>query len=266
MEICVIKQKYIFYSIWWVGQSTQKNGIFIISDEDGNTFLIRLAKDENGVMYTNWECKVVLNDTIRVCGRVGKFTTSNATSIPSIQSGVLTIIAHEHIYGEATCTEGPTCRCGHVNGEANCHKDENGDDVCDVCKFNMNLKSSSLAIVTNDTATTGTSRTWENDVFSVTVEKGTATGFDLTSNAYMKLRKGNTATFTGKNGTKISQIVITSTTNTYGAPFATAFESVEGATVTIEDNVITVVFEEAVESVTVTLAKSARVANVEILY
>ena len=248
-----------------------KNGIFYITDGT-DKFFIRLFKNAEGVMHTSWEYKVVEGDTVRVYGKIGKFTPSGGSSIPSIQSGVLTVLSHTHVYSDPTCTEGPTCLCGYVGGDSLGHKDETGDNKCDVCGVSMTEKSSNMVIKTladdpNSGVLNGTTdRTWENDQFTVVVDKGTASAIDTTANAYMKLRSGNTVTITAKEGVMISRLEMTSTSTTYADKLVTAFQAITGTTVAKDDTVVSVVFAEPVATVTIKLAGTSRFSNVEIFY
>lgn len=252
----------------------EKNGLFVIQDEDGAELYIRLPKDADGNTYVNASTHIVKCDKIRIYGKPTRNTeeTSKERLPAKIEGGVFTVLEHEHVFGEATCTEPATCACLHTNGDPLGHIDESGDGICDRCNWNFSLNISNLVIntIANDpnsgTVSEDSSyRTWENDVFSVVVSKGSAS-LDATANQYMKLRKGNTVTFTAKNGKTMSLIKVTSTTSSYASKIEAAFKNVAGATVTIEDDVVTVEFAEKVESVTITLDASSRFGNVEIAY
>ncbi len=196
-----------------------KNGIFIISDETGEKFLIRLAQDENGLAHANWEVKVVLGDTIQVYGPVKKFT-SGTTFTPSIQNGVLTIVnQHEHVHSDATCLDPSICHCGHKATEALGHSDVDGNGLCDRCDWNMNLKVETIVVRTDSNGTgvidtTAGTYTWTGNDYSVQVAKGTSSQLYSAAKDHMRIYKGNNLTISSLNGEVIGTVTITATNET----------------------------------------------------
>ncbi|MBQ7873205.1 MAG: hypothetical protein IJ360_04455 [Clostridia bacterium] len=192
-----------------------KNGIFIIQDEAGDTILVRMPKNEAGVAYSSWTAnKVVVGDTVQIYGKPARNTGSPATQSAKIESGILTILKHEHSFSEATCDKASVCACLAVGEPALGHIDENADNVCDRCPWKMNMAKSSIAIGTAEKYNgvldaAQTFWTWSNDDFDAVIAKGTST-FTIykTAKDYMQLKKQNTFTLVNKSGVVITSITI----------------------------------------------------------
>lgn len=192
-----------------------KNGVFKVSDEDGNFVLVRLPKDANGVTHFNWKCKVVLGDTIQAYGVVNKYSTQTLTCA-KMEGCIVTILEHEHIYSDPDCKNAPVCRCGHENGAPLGHEDLTNDGFCDRCNFNMLLKVDSIEVKTNNgkgvVDTTNNTYTWDDTNFSVVVAKAGGGNLYKTSNSQMRLYKNNEVTIVNKNNAKILSVTIYATT------------------------------------------------------
>jgi hypothetical protein len=195
-----------------------KSGIFIIEDENGDTILVRLPKNADGVTYASFtEGKVVVGDTIQIYGKPTRNSGAPTTQTAKVEGGILTVLKHEHSFSEATCKEDGTCACGSVGTPALGHIDENTDGTCDRCPWNMNLKSEDIAIGTDpkyngvlDDAQTFW--TWSGENFDAVIAKGTST-FTIykTAKDYMQLKKQNTFTLTNKTDAAIDYVVIRTT-------------------------------------------------------
>ena len=201
------------------------NGIFILTDEAGDSVIVRLPKDADGNSYSSWKTvKVVVGDTVSVYGKPTRNTDQTTLEIydTKVEGAVLTILKHEHKFSDATCTLPATCACLAVSGTELGHIDENSDNLCDRCDWNLKLKISNIAVSTNVEVTNGvldegkTSWTWSDDAFNVIIAKGTST-FTLytTSKDYMQLKKLNTLTVSAKGNAKINSITISATNATY---------------------------------------------------
>ena len=233
-----------------------KNGIFVIEDEAGDTILVRLPKNADGLVYSSWtDLKVVVGDTIQVYGKPSR-NTSTATSPQKakIESGVLTVLKHTHSFSEVTCSEDSVCDCLAVGEKALGHIDENGDNVCDRCPWKMNMAVSNIVVATdpavaNGVITNGSDGkalywTWSDDNFDVVIHKGTSTyTVYTTAKAYMQLKKNNTLTVSSKNDLVMKSIKISATNANQFAylkdAIGTAYTYTEDAdafTVTIEYN------------------------------
>jgi hypothetical protein len=224
-----------------------KNGIFIIADEDGNSILVRLPKNADGVAYSSWtDLKVVVGDKVQVYGKPSKNSSTPTTEKAKIESGVLTVLEHKHNFSEPTCTEAAVCACLAVNAPALGHTDADSNNLCDRCQWNMKLVVTNIAIRTDAEgngvfADDQTSWTWGNDNFDVVIAKGTST-FTLykTAKAYMQLKKLNTLTVVNKNNATISTITIGTTNSTQLANLQAALA---GITFTTDADALTVTIE-----------------------
>jgi hypothetical protein len=175
---------------------------------------VELPKDANGTAYASWATKVVLGDTISVYGKPTRNTSTTYAEKAKIESGLLTVLKHEHTFSDATCTAPATCTCLAVNGEALGHIDENADNLCDRCPWKMNLTIEHIVIRT-DAEGNGvidankTNWVWAGENFDATIAKGQSTyTLYTTAKAYMQLKKANTFTVTNKSGKVIDSITI----------------------------------------------------------
>jgi hypothetical protein len=253
-----------------------KNGVFVITDDAGDTLLVRLPKDANGNLYATWTTfKVVLGDTLQVYGKPAKNSSSPTTVKVKMEGSLITVLKHEHNFSEATCTKDGVCDCLAVNETALGHINENEDNLCDRCGWNLNLKTSNIVIATDTTLSNGvfaedqTSWTWSDDNFNAIIAKGSST-FTLykTAKAYMQLKKQNTFTIENKNGKAIKTVTI-STTN------ATQLTNLENAlannnlTFTKDADALTITIEwNSTENLTFMHngSTTAYISGVEIIY
>lgn len=249
-----------------------KNGIFYIQDENEVEFYFRLPKDANGNTHFNWEQKIVLGDTVRLYGAINKFSSSSG-SIPAMQGPVVVELQHEHQYSDATCTEVSACRCGLTQGELLPHEDLNGDELCDVCGFNVNLKIFETPIVTLDgDPNSGVlegkeKRTWTYDVFTLVVEKGTASDIYVTKDKFMKVKKNNVVTLTANGDKKFTQIEFTSTSSTYAKSLNQSISKLTGVKVeTVDTLTVVVTFDEPVSELSFVSTATTRFGNIKVIY
>lgn len=253
-----------------------KNGVFVITDDAGDTLLVRLPKDADGNLYATWTTfKVVLGDTLQVYGKPTKNSSTPTTVKVKMEGSLITVLKHEHNFSEATCTEDGVCACLAVNETALGHINENEDNLCDRCEWNLNLKISNIVIATDTTLSNGvlaedqTSWTWSDDNFNAIIAKGSST-FTLykTAKAFMQLKKQNTFTIENKNGKAIKTVTI-STTN------ATQLTNLEAAlannnlTFTKDADALTITIEwNSTENLTFTNngTQTAYISGAEIIY
>ena len=250
-----------------------KNGVFVITDEAGDSILVRLPKNAEGTAYASWTSgKVVLGDTIQMYGKPTRNTSSTYTQEAKIESGVLTVLKHEHKFSEATCKVPATCECLAVNGEALGHGDTNGDNLCDRCQFNMSWKESYVVIATDPSANgvlaaDETSWTWSNEEFDAVIAKGTSTyTIYKTAKAYMQLKKLNTLTVASKNNAKIISVTIYATNETQ---LTNLVNGLTGETFTKDENNLCVTVEWNKEGnfvITNNGTTTAYVSGVEVVY
>ena len=253
------------------------NGIFILTDEAGDSVIVRLPKDADGNSYSSWKTvKVVVGDTVSVYGKPTRNTdqTTLSTYDTKVEGAVLTIVKHEHNFSDATCTLPATCPCLAVSGTELGHIDENSDNLCDRCDWNLKLKISNIAVSTNVEVTNGvldenkTSWTWSDDAFNVIIAKGTST-FTLytTSKDYMQLKKLNTLTVSAKSSAKINSITISATNATYLGHLKTAIGTAYEYTADEATFSITIVWDSTEDFVLVNNGSSTVYVNrVQITY
>ena len=202
------------------------SGIFIIKDEAGDSILIRLPKDAEGTAYASWTTRVAVGDTVQVYGKPAKNSSTPTTEKAKIEGGILTILNHEHKFNGPTCYDAAVCDCLAVGDPALGHIDENKDDACDRCSWNMKLGEASIKVCTDTTKSNGVvengddgkavSWTWSDENFDVIIAKGTATvTLYTTAKDYMQLKKQNTLTVNSKNELKMVSITIFVTSESY---------------------------------------------------
>jgi hypothetical protein len=231
-----------------------KNGGFVITDEAGDTLFVRLPKDADGNAYSAWKAnKVVLGDTIQLYGKPVRNSSAPTTVKVKVESGVLTILKHEHNFSAPTCTEDGVCGCLAVGEKALGHSNENGDNFCDRCNWNLNWKISNIVIATDPTLANGvqttgsdgkaTAWTWSDDSFNAIIAKGTSTvTLYTTAKAYMQLKKQNTFTLENKNGASIKTITLSVTSTSYLTNLETVLKNA-GLTVTKDEAALTITIE-----------------------
>ena len=103
-----------------------------------------------------------------------------------MQGPVVTLLEqHDHVAPEnVPCTKDRYCACGQFVAEAPGHVDADNDNLCDICKWDMNLVEVYIAIGTDpkyngvrvdDEAGKALSWTWSNGGFDAVISKGTST-------------------------------------------------------------------------------------------
>jgi hypothetical protein len=134
---------------------------------------------------------------------------------------------------------------GHIN--------DNGDNLCDRCEWNLNWKISNIVIATDPNLANGVqtpgadgktvSWTWSDDSFNAIIAKGTSTvTVYTTAKAYMQLKKQNTFTLENKNGVDIKTITLSVTSTSYLTNLETVLKNA-GLTVTKDEAALTVTIE-----------------------
>ena len=257
-----------------------KNGVFIIADEAGDTILVRLPKNADGVSYSSWtDVNVVVGDTVQVYGKPARNSSAPTTQKAKIEAGVLTILKHTHAFSEPTCTEPATCACLAVGDAALGHINENGDSLCDRCEWNLNLQISNIVIATDTTLANGVrvddengkalSWTWSNDNFDAVIAKGTSTvTLYTTAKNYMQLKKQNTFTLVNKNDVSIKTVTLFTTNATQLANLEKALAN-NNVTFTKDEEALSITIEwNSKEDLTLTnnSSSTAYISGVEVVY
>ena len=252
------------------------SGIFKIIDEEGVTFIIRMPKDEAGNAYSTFTYRVVVGDKIKVYGNVKKITANNSEG--GIEGGLIVELIHEHAFSAPDCTNPAECDCLAIGDAALGHVDENSDNACDRCLWNMKHVVSSIAVSTNVEKTHGVqtlgndgkavSWTWSDDNFDVIIAKGTSTvTLYTTTKDYMQLKKKNTLTVDNKNGLNICSITISVTSASYLTTLKTAIGTQYKFTENTEDLSVTIEFNSNADFVLINQStQTVYVNNVEVVY
>ena len=250
------------------------NGFFIIADEAGDHLLIRLPKDSEGNSYTKWATKIVVGDTVQVYGKPSKNTGAPATEKAKVESGVVTILKHEHKFSEPTCTKPAECACSTIGTPALGHIDEDADNACDRCTWNMKFVEVNIGVSTKVSATNGvlaedkTSWTWSSENFDVIIAKATST-YTLYTNEkdYMQLKKLNTLTVDNKNGAKIHSITISTTNPTQLTNLKNAIGTQYECTVDEAELTVTIILDSTEDFVMTNVGTTtAYVSGVTVVY
>ena len=273
-HMIIVSQSNKYYFEGVVTEITDaKNGIFIITDAAGDTILVRLPKDANGTAYAKFtEGRVVVGDTIRLYGNATTNTGSDKATYPAkIEGAVLTVLEHEHVFGDPTCTVAATCACGGTTGDPLGHIDEGADNSCDRCGWRMDahldvISTAFEQIKETDKydATAGTA-TFAGAEFTAVFSKGTAT-LNTNGSDHMRLQKGNILSITSNNGKKIISVIFTVTSSSYVDELQYILDGL-GITYTLDDLTFTVELDSVTEfTLNNTVGKIARIKNIQVVY
>ena len=250
-----------------------KNGIFVITDEAGESILIRMPNNADGISYANWTAnKVVLGDTVSVYGKPARNTTGGNTDMDThIQSGVLTVVKHEHVFADADCITPATCACLATSSPALGHADGDNDNYCDRCEWNVKHEIETITIHFNDIKETenynadeGTAL-WNGSNFSVLFSKGSGS-FNTNSTTHIRWQQNNELTVSASTDKKIVSLVFVVSADSYVDEMQALLEAagydyeINGVEVTI--NV------DPTESITIKNAtsKSTRISGIKVVY
>ena len=246
-----------------------KNGIFVITDEAGDTILVRLPKNADGVSYASWTVnKVIVGDTVQVYGKPTKNTGTPTAQAAKVEGGVLTVLKHEHTFSEATCTNVSTCLCGATTGEKLDHNYIDG--ICSSCGFVKGAivanKTMTELIAANGWTSSTTKQSFKlDDVVSVKINGGSNTGKAYNGNhirIYATDSPAGTITISVAEGYELVSIKISAATGTYASLY------VDGTTTDI-CNVSTSVSGNSVLLKSVkngSNGKQVRVTGIEVVY
>ena len=249
-----------------------RNGKFVITDDAGDTILIYLPVDADGITHANWVSKVVVGDVVSVYGKPGGTSGLNTDQKAAVKSGVLTFITkHPHVFGEPTCTKPGYCVCGQDGPVALGHADNDGDKLCDACGWNVthsieNVTTKYSEIKDTDKVdTTNGVATFNGVDFDVIFEKNTAS-FNTNGTDHMRMNKGNRVTINSLNGKKIVGLIIAASSSSYVDELE-LFLQAAGYEYTVDGTEATIYFE-ATESVVIdnTSSKAQRIAGFKVIY
>ena len=249
-----------------------RNGKFVITDEAGDTILIYLPVDENGITHANWVSKILVGDVVRVYGKPVGTAGLNTDQTAAVKSGVLTFITkHPHVFGEPTCLLPGYCACGQDGPVALGHIDETGDDLCDRCEFNLKLDIETISTKYNDVKgtdkadTTNGVVTFDGVNFTATFAKDTAT-LNTNGTDHMRLNKGNKLTVTSNNGKNIVGITLVAVSSSYVDELELYCQAL-GYEYTVDGNEVTFYVDTCTSlELANTSTKAQRIAAVKVIY
>ena len=228
-----------FYQEW----SDYNNCSPYIVDGDGNQLLIYATGTRVGV-----------GDEITVTGLVGEHDGTNQILG---QTAIVVIDAqHDCEFSELTCTEDSVCiYCGALNEEATGHNFVNGS--CTVCgEAKPTFVTLDFSDKANRTAFSTTQQVWESNGIVFTNDKGTGSNVGDYANP-VRLYKNSiiTVDYAG-----ITKIVFNCVSN-----YVLSADDITVGNVTVDGTVVTVEFDEPVDSFTATLTKSqVRFTSIEV--
>ena len=249
-----------------------RNGKFVITDDAGDTILIYLPVDADGITHANWVSKVVVGDVVSVYGKPVGTSGLNTDQKAAVKSGVLTFITkHPHVFGEPTCTKPGYCECGQDGPVALGHADNDGDKLCDACGWNVthsieNVTTKYSEIKDTDKVdTTNGVATFNGVDFDVIFEKNTAS-FNTNGTDHMRMNKGNKVTIQSLNGKKIVGLIIAASSSSYVDELE-LFLQAAGYEYTVDGTEATIYFD-ATESIVIenTSSKAQRIAGFKVIY
>ena len=219
-------------------------GNFYIVDENGNKLYVYGSYSADGsVGYDSLENKPVVGDVVTVYGVIGAYG-------PTIQlnNGWITAVtAHEHNYADATCTTKKTCTiCNGTVGEILGHN-AGSDGICTVCGENLNAtivdETFNIAASAGTLASDSLSISWASDHFNFVGKKANSTTAIRTSDSdHFRVYQGSEFSISGKNGEKITKVVITVTESKYASVLVASLAT-NGVTATADGTVVTLTID-----------------------
>lgn len=232
---------YRYYVTGTVKEVHNNNNGFITITDGTNDLYINTIVGTSGEAYVEFAQKAVVGDTIKLYGEIKKDDSKN---IPSMYNVTMTIVEHNHDYGQATCKLPATCACGLTSGTALGHESNDSDTLCDRCGFDTSLTIARLAVMNStDMDTSLSSRLqWTDNIlyFSITLNGGGTlykVGYD-----YARINKNNNFTVFVDVRYRIYQVTYhllegtsASTVNSFAGIFKAAGHTVviDGTDVTI---------------------------------
>lgn len=252
------------------------SGIFWIEDEEGVRFYVRLPKNADGVVYASWDFRLLVGDTVKFYGKIGKFTTSSGVFYPSMNSSpvlveIISQHTHDFTYSPATCTDPANCECLAIGEAALGHIDEDGNNFCERCNWRMDasleeinthyqdIKDTEAVDTANGTAT------FNGTEFTVTFSKGTSS-FNTNGTNHMRMNKNNAFTVSSNNGKKMLAITLVASSESYVDELELLAQA-SGYAYTVNGTEITLELD-SLETVTLTnsTGKSQRIAAIHVTY
>ena len=232
---------------------------------NGSTCSFYLSDGTNKILVYKATTQVGLGDEVKVVGTIGNYNGNQ------IGEGSTTTVLTEHVcssYTEADCLNPAKCVvCGTANGTALGHVDTDTNNVCDRCETNLSAPQPTLAASlsfadkANRTEFDTSKQTWVQDGITLKNEKGSSTSnvADYAAPARFYKSSNITVEYTG-----MIKIVFNCNSNDYATALAATLTGTE-YTVSVEGKVVTVVFANATDSLTITkLSAQVRIDSIDV--
>ena len=163
------------------------------------------------------------------------------------------------------------CECGQDGPVALGHIDEDGNDFCDRCEFNLKLDIETITTKYNNVKdtdkvdTTNGVATFDGVNVTATFTKGSAS-LNTNGTDHMRLNKGNVLTVTSNNGKNIVGITLVASSSSYVDELGLYCQAL-GYEYTVDGNEITFTVEACtVLELANSSSKAQRIASVKVIY
>ena len=154
---------------------------------------------------------------------------------------------HEHVFVEGKC------ECG-------------AEDPNYVAPETSSVETLTMTATGGTLASDSLTISWETESISFVVAKASSSTAIRTSDAdHFRVYAGNTFDITGKNGEKMTQVVITCTSSSYAEACLAALKTA-GVTATVSGAVVTITSETGVEAINFAEGKQFRVKAIEVTF
>ena len=244
------------------GTAVELSGNVTETSDYGKSFTI--SDGTNSILVYRPTTMAYPGDVVTVVGTLGSYQGTKQIA----QGATATITtAHTCAYGQATCTSPAKCTiCGaaQTGSVALGHTSPNGEGNCDTCgaKLVATLPATiSFESRDNRVSLSGEEQVWSQNGLTITIGQGTSTSPIADYADPVRIYKSHTVTISA-GGTAFTQIVFTTgdgkgTTGISGA-------TIEGGTITVDGDIVTVTFDTAVTSITFVANAQVRVYSIEV--
>ena len=244
------------------GTAVEISGNVTETSDYGKSFTI--SDGTNSILVYRPTNMAYPGDVVTVVGTLGSYQGTKQIA----QGATVTITtAHNCAYGQATCTSPAKCTiCGaaQTGSVALGHTSPNGEGNCDTCgaKLVATLPATiSFESRDNRVSLSEEEQVWSQNGLTITIGQGTSTSTIADYANPVRIYKSHTVTISA-GGTAFTQIVFTTgdgkgTTGISGA-------TIEGGTITVDGDIVTVTFDTAVTSITFVANAQVRVYSIEV--
>ncbi|MBQ8302291.1 MAG: hypothetical protein IJX97_01930, partial [Clostridia bacterium] len=221
-------------------------GNMYIQDAEGNELCIYgLYSYDGKIRYDAMSYKPVAGDEVTVYTVLGMYNTTCQGKNAWLDE----VVAHEHIWVDATCTAPKTCTlCAVTEGDVMDHEYVDGSCVnCGKAESSNALSNATLSFSNkaNRITFTTSQQVWEQNGVRVINDKASSTSNVADYANPARFYKSSKLTIEGAGMTKIA---FTCNNDSYATALKNSIGTVSGATVSVSGSVVTVTFETAVDS------------------